>query len=399
MPIMSKSKVVGVVQMINSLNGDHFTKADENAFKMYAVYCALALHYSQLYSLLHNQQTQYKVAMEVLKYHIICHEEELSAFEAKPFLEQDQIPLSLPLFDFCCYDYNEIIPNLFLHMIIDMFGNNRFELAKLCRFTLTVRKNYRNVTYHNWQHGFHVAHSLWCMLKSSPGVFSNFEKMAFVIAGICHDVDHRGYNNAYFQKMDMPLADLYSTSVMEQHHYRQTVTILQTEGQDIFSFLQATEYKEMLELIRHHIIATDLALYFTNQKILTKALEDNVYDIQDESLRKTTKALMMTGADLCAISKPWDTQGRTVTGLYNEFYLQGDEEKQKGFEPIPMMDRAKQEDIPNQQVGFIDFICAPLYRTLQKILPGTSPLIEGCMKSRDHWSKQVEIRKSQVPKS
>jgi hypothetical protein len=49
---------------------------------------------------------------------------------------------------------------------------------------------------------------------------------------------------------------------MEQHHYRQTVTILQADGTDIFSYMSADDYKEMLELTRHHIIATDLALYF-----------------------------------------------------------------------------------------------------------------------------------------
>ena len=94
--------------------------------------------------------------------------------------------------------------------------------------------------------------------------------MGLVIAGICHDVDHRGYNNAFFGKLNQPLGALYSTSVMEQHHYKQTVTILQMEGQDIFAFLSPTEYKHMLEQIRHYILATDLALYFGNQKTISK---------------------------------------------------------------------------------------------------------------------------------
>ena len=61
MPIVSKNGVIGVVQMVNSLKGDHFTKEDENTFKIFAVYCALALHYSRIYNLLTHQQSKYKV--------------------------------------------------------------------------------------------------------------------------------------------------------------------------------------------------------------------------------------------------------------------------------------------------------------------------------------------------
>ena len=35
----------------------------------------------------------------------------------------------------------------------------------LCRFTLSVRKNYRSVTYHNWRHAFNVTQTMFCMLK------------------------------------------------------------------------------------------------------------------------------------------------------------------------------------------------------------------------------------------
>lgn len=44
MPIVSRGMVIGVVQMVNKLSGSAFTKTDENNFKMFAVFCALALH-------------------------------------------------------------------------------------------------------------------------------------------------------------------------------------------------------------------------------------------------------------------------------------------------------------------------------------------------------------------
>ena len=49
MPIISKGKVIGVVQMINKKSGGIFTHADENSFNTFAVFCALALHYSKVW--------------------------------------------------------------------------------------------------------------------------------------------------------------------------------------------------------------------------------------------------------------------------------------------------------------------------------------------------------------
>ena len=61
MPIVSKDGVIGVVQMVNRLKGDHFTDEDEGTFKLFAIYCALALHYSRIYNMLTHQQSKYKV--------------------------------------------------------------------------------------------------------------------------------------------------------------------------------------------------------------------------------------------------------------------------------------------------------------------------------------------------
>lgn len=147
-----------------------------------------------------------------------------------------------------------------------------FELEKLCRFTMSVRKNYRRVPYHNWKHAVTVAHCMYAILQKTSGMFTELEvcyllglgfiadrqkyikletrsapgvaewfqivlfsthsglqKKGLLIACLCHDLDHRGYSNTYLQKFDHPLAALYSTSTMEQHHFSQTVSILQVE--------------------------------------------------------------------------------------------------------------------------------------------------------------------------
>ena len=39
--------IIGVVQMVNKLDGQ-FTKADEESFETFAVYCGLALHHAKV---------------------------------------------------------------------------------------------------------------------------------------------------------------------------------------------------------------------------------------------------------------------------------------------------------------------------------------------------------------
>ena len=57
-----------------------------------------------------------------------------------------------------------------LFMFTDLFGVERYNYSRLVTFLLTVRTNYRSVVYHNWSHGFHVANSIYSILKVSQDV-------------------------------------------------------------------------------------------------------------------------------------------------------------------------------------------------------------------------------------
>lgn len=58
-----------------------------------------------------------------------------------------------------------------IYMFKDLFGLSKFDSDSLIRFTLTVRKNYRRVPYHNWAHGFSVANSMYSVIKCSQDTF------------------------------------------------------------------------------------------------------------------------------------------------------------------------------------------------------------------------------------
>lgn len=172
MPIFIRGSVIGVVQMVNKHSG-YFTKDDERAFEMFAVYCGLALHHAKLYDKIRRSEQKYRVALEVLSYHNTCSEEEFQE-ALKDGIPKDPIDIDNYYFNpFQLSDYEKARYAVF--MFVDLFGLNRFDKNSLIKFTLTVKKNYRRVPYHNWTHGFAVANSMYSVIKHSEKTFTSNE--------------------------------------------------------------------------------------------------------------------------------------------------------------------------------------------------------------------------------
>ncbi|KAB0405946.1 hypothetical protein E2I00_012953 [Balaenoptera physalus] len=283
MPIVSRGSVIGVVQMVNKISGSAFSKTDENNFKMFAVFCALALHCANMYHRIRHSECIYRVTMEKLSYHSICTAEEWQGL--MHFNLPARLCKEIELFHFDIGPFENMWPGIFVYMVHRSCGTACFELEKLCRFIMSVKKNYRRVPYHNWKHAVTVAHCMYAILQNNHGLFTELERKGLLIACLCHDLDHRGFSNTYLQKFDHPLAALYSTSTMEQHHFSQTVSILQLEGHNIFSTLSSSEYEQVLEIIRKAIIATDLALYFGNRKQLEEMYQTGSLNLNNQSHR------------------------------------------------------------------------------------------------------------------
>uniref|UniRef100_A0A8B9ZZG9 Phosphodiesterase n=1 Tax=Anas zonorhyncha TaxID=75864 RepID=A0A8B9ZZG9_9AVES len=385
MPIVSRGSVIGVVQMVNKISGSAFSKTDENNFKMFAVFCALALHCANMYHRIRHSECIYRVTMEKLSYHSVCTAEEwqnLMHCTLPPHIYKE-----IELYHFDISPYEDVWPAIFVYMVHQSCGTACFELEKLCRFTMSVKKNYRRVPYHNWKHAVTVAHCMYAILQNNQGLFTDLERKGLLVACLCHDLDHRGYSNSYLQKFDHPLAALYSTSTMEQHHFSQTVSILQLEGHNVFSNLSSSEYEQVLEIIRKAIIATDLALYFGNRKQLEELHQAGALNLKNQAHRDRVIGLMMTACDLCSVTKLWPVTRLTANDIYAEFWAEGDEMKKTGIQPIPMMDRDKKDEVPQGQIGFYNAVAIPCYTTLAQIFPPTGPLLRACRDNLNQWEK------------
>ena len=389
MPIFIRGNTIGVVQMVNKKSGV-FTVADEQSFQTFATYCGLALHHAKLYDKIRRSEQKYKVALEVLSYHSMCTDEEMR--------ELNEIrSSSLPSIDRFCFDAFSVKQIEMVEMVIlmfkELFSLKMFDVDELTKFTLTVRRNYRRVPYHNWTHAFSVAHCMFMILRKASSNFMLTESLALFVACLCHDLDHRGRTNSWMKKEGTALASVYTTSPLEHHHFNQTITILQHEGHNIFSRFSSSEYKSILGHIKYCILATDLAVFFGNKGKLKQLLDGKQFSWKEFEHTKLVQAIAMTGCDLSACTKPWTVQYETVKVIFQEFYAEGDEVKRQGSQPIPMMDRDTADDLPAHQVGFLVGICLPCYEMLKELLPHTADLLDGARANLKRWSELVAKKK------
>ena len=147
--------------------------------------------------------------------------------------------------------------------------------------------------------------------------------------------------------------------------------------------------------MKHCILATDLALFFPNRAKLSTIEAEKSFDWDKLEHRLLLQTMVMTGSDLCASAKPWDQQLKTVSVIYEEFYIQGDYERECGRHPVPIMNRYLEHEQALHQVGFLNGICIPCYSLLTSVLPSVIPMYDQCRENLDTWRKIADQKKKE----
>merc|ERR1739844_84983 len=80
----------------------------------------------------------------------------------------------------------------------------------------------------------------------------------------------------------------------------------------------------------------------------------------------------------------WEDHLYWVERLEQEFFSQGDREKDEGLPVSFLMDREK-PGVTKTQVGFFDYLVLPFFRTFTSLVPAAHPLLEGVEANRAVW--------------
>ncbi|KAB7497515.1 cAMP-specific 3',5'-cyclic phosphodiesterase 7B [Armadillidium nasatum] len=193
-----------------------------------------------------------------------------------------------------------------------------------------------------------------------------FEKLAAIIASVCHDLDHPGVNQPFLIATDNHLAALYNNaSVLENHHWRCAMGCLWECG--LLEKWSSSEVEELQEVIKSLILATDIT---RQNEFLTrfKMYQDTeTMDMTKPECRYFSLQIALKCADICNPCRPWETSRQWSQKICDEFYRQGDYERQLRLPVTSMCDRYT-NSVANIQAGFIKFVVSPLFESWDRWL-------------------------------
>ncbi|XP_063891461.1 cAMP and cAMP-inhibited cGMP 3',5'-cyclic phosphodiesterase 10A-like [Helicoverpa armigera] len=388
-PITDKTGVIGVVQLTNKTSATPFDADDELIFAVFVSYCSLIVHFYNMQQKKVFHENLNRVYSELLSLHMKPCKHDLDEL-----VESSGVVMAPPTFrtfDFHISEASkEDMAGLVWIMFSETFTNRNFDRLGLADFILSVLGSYRDNPYHNAEHAFCFTHTMYMILLLNSGYFDFIETIALMLSGLCHDLDHPGFNNNYLMLCKHPLASMYKTSMLEHHHFFLAKKMI--EDKNILTRLPLTDQQRIMEEIKYDILCTDLAIYFQIRAQLTPLLHDRVFDWNDNGHRKMLKGILMTTSDLSGCCKPFGVSKATAEAVYQEFYDQGDRERAMGYTPLSMMDRRRSINQPAEQIQFLSVVVLPCLLMLQNVFPNTSPLTDNCRKTQEAWHEEIEIR-------
>mmetsp|Transcript_44586 Transcript_44586/g.80160 ORF Transcript_44586/g.80160 Transcript_44586/m.80160 type:complete len:1024 (-) Transcript_44586:39-3110(-) len=281
--------------------------------------------------------------------------------------------------------------------------------------------------YHSWFHAVDVAHAVWRFTQSCQvqEYLSDVERFGLLVSAVCHDIGHPGLNNAFLMETRHEFAMTYNDrSPLENMSAALLFRLLAAPGCNIFAPLPPAKYSEARKVVIDAILHTDNTQHFAmvkevqmfyemNSEILdasrdifhdmTAEEDDNfptmeALEVYKEPANKRLLVnLLLHTADISNSTKPFRICRTWAYKVMDEFFQQGDKEKELGLEVQALNDRNK-VNRSFSQMGFIEFLVAPLLLTAIKALPPFEPLLEQMVLNMKSWQSQW-LSETQPPPS
>lgn len=295
----------------------------------------------------------------------------------------------------------------------------------LAAFTEAAAHGYNmpsKVPYHNWYHAVDVTHCLFRFLSlcATERFFSNRESFALVVSAICHDIGHPGWNNTFLAETSHELAIRYNDrSPLENMHCAKLFEIASQPRSAVFEVFDEAHYREMRQVCIEAILHTDNAHHFGMVKELQMFYEMNsdVFDMalnmyQSKEMdyppieicdlfvegdkRRLMRNLALHFSDVSNPTKPFTICQEWAWRIIDEFFTQGDREKELGVPVQPLNDRDK-VNRPYSQLGFIEFFAAPFAFAAVRLLPPLMCCTDQMMQNLSVWVKEWALGTQPVP--
>eukprot|EP01105_Mastigella_eilhardi_P009886 TRINITY_DN2319_c0_g1_i1.p1 TRINITY_DN2319_c0_g1~~TRINITY_DN2319_c0_g1_i1.p1 ORF type:complete len:667 (+),score=131.69 TRINITY_DN2319_c0_g1_i1:1061-3061(+) len=260
----------------------------------------------------------------------------------------------------------------------------------LAAFLEAANAAYHDVPYHSALHASDVLQAAFVLMNSAVGAFlTPIERLALTMAAIIHDADHPGTNNNFQVAVGSELALLYNdTSVLENHHLCVGFSLLEQCG--VLRGLTPVHKKTLRKLLIAVVLATDMSSHFQILTEFKTICAHGKIDLGNQEHRILVLKMIMKMCDISNVARPLGTMKQWTSRLTEEFFAQGDQERELGMPVASFMDRAAATDlnIAQTQVNFIRFVAMPLFEAFDQWAP-IPELLANIDENRDFWCGRV----------
>jgi len=161
--------------------------------------------------------------------------------------------------------------------------------------------------------------------------------------------------------------------------------VLEVLNEDDFGFVRASMIKMVL--------ATDMAKH---DKLLRRF--ERFYDLHKGDLskwesvgaRSALRQMLVHCADISNPARPWNLSSQWSYRIMNEWFNQGDKEKELCM-PMSALGKRDQVQVPKSQVTFLEFVVKPSFELLSQIAPKIGKM------TLEHVAKNVAQWESRMP--
>uniref|UniRef100_A0A8C9TNZ6 Phosphodiesterase n=1 Tax=Scleropages formosus TaxID=113540 RepID=A0A8C9TNZ6_SCLFO len=289
----------------------------------------------------------------------------------------------------------------------DLLKTFKIPLDTFITYLMTLEDHYHgDVAYHNNIHAADVTQSTHVLLSTPAleAVFTDLEILAAIFASAIHDVDHPGVSNQFLINTNSELALMYNdSSVLENHHLAVGFKLLQEENCDIFQNLTKKQRQLLRKMVIDIVLATDMSKHMNLLADLKTMVEtkkvtsSGVLLLDNYSDRIQVLQNMVHCADLSNPTKPLQLYRQWTDRIMEEFFSQGDRERERGMEISPMCDKHT-ASVEKSQVGFIDYIVHPLWETWADLVhPDAQDILDALEDNREWYQSTIPQSPSPAP--
>jgi hypothetical protein len=172
------------------------------------------------------------------------------------------------------------------------------------------------------------------------------------------DSPHGEYKNIVFRD-----------ALLEKHHALRALGVMVDRDIGILEGLSSEEYYHFRSSVSKIILATDISRHKEYLEHLQEFAARRAEDPAVEMDKQLAMELMVKCADISNVVKPTAVARRWALRVTDEFFGQGDAERALGMEVSQNCDRLANSRVA-LQIGFIDYLAAPLFTLLAATFPG-----------------------------